>query len=70
MTTTWALSFFLLQELATVPRSKTIFLIGFYALVWHVAVGKGSRWNRDPVCVITLYYLLRRELRRDAFGLV
>jgi 4-amino-4-deoxy-L-arabinose transferase-like glycosyltransferase len=62
MTTTWALSFFLLQELASVPRSKTIFLIGFYALVGMSLVAKGLVGIVIPFGVITLYYLLRREL--------
>jgi 4-amino-4-deoxy-L-arabinose transferase-like glycosyltransferase len=62
MTTTWALSFFLLHELASVPRSKTIFLIGFYALVGMSLVAKGLVGIVIPFGVITLYYLLRREL--------
>ncbi len=62
MTTTWALSFFLLQELASVLRSKTIFLIGFYAFVGLSLLAKGLVGIVIPFGVITLYYLLRRDL--------
>jgi 4-amino-4-deoxy-L-arabinose transferase-like glycosyltransferase len=62
MTTTWALSFFLLQELGSDPRLKTIFLIGFYALVGMSLVAKGLVGIVIPFGVIALYYLLRREL--------
>jgi len=62
MTTTWALSFFLLHEVARVPRSKTIFLVGFYALVGLSLLAKGLVGIVIPFGVVTLYYLLRREL--------
>ncbi len=62
MTTTWALSFFLLHEVARVPRSKTIFLFGFYALVGLSLLAKGLVGIVIPFGVVTLYYLLRREL--------
>jgi 4-amino-4-deoxy-L-arabinose transferase-like glycosyltransferase len=72
MTTTWALSFFLLQELSSVPKSKTIFLIGFYALVGLSLLAKGLVGIVIPFGVVTLYYLLRRELpaRRILFSLI
>ena len=62
MTTTWSLSFFLLHEVARVPRSKTIFLVGFYALVGLSLLAKGLVGIVIPFGVVTLYYLLRREL--------
>jgi len=62
MTTTWALSLFLLHEVTRVPRSKTIFLFGFYALVGLSLLAKGLVGIVIPFGVVTLYYLLRREL--------
>ncbi len=72
MTTTWALSFFVLEELTSIPRSKNIFLAGFYALVGLSLLAKGLVGIVIPFGVVALYYLLKRELpaRRVSLSLL
>ena len=62
MTTTWALSFFFLQEMAETSRAKALFLAGFYAAVGLSLLAKGLVGIVIPFGVVTIYYLLRREL--------
>ena len=61
MTTTWALAFFILQELAQTPRARTALLTGFYALVGLSLLAKGLVGIVIPFGVLTFYYVLRRE---------
>ncbi len=61
MTTTGALSFFVLQELAETQRVRTALLGGFYALVGMSLLAKGLVGIVIPFGVLIFYYLFRRE---------
>jgi 4-amino-4-deoxy-L-arabinose transferase-like glycosyltransferase len=61
MTTTWALSFFVLQEFATTSRARTTLLSGFYIAVGLSLLAKGLVGVVIPFGVVGLYYVLRRE---------
>lgn len=61
MTTTWALAFFLLHELAHTRSRKTWLLAGFYALVGLSLIAKGLVGIVVPFGVVGFYYLLRRK---------
>jgi len=61
MTTTWSLAFFLLQELATTVRTRTLLLAGFYLAVGFSLLAKGLVGIVIPFGVTSFYYLLRRE---------
>jgi 4-amino-4-deoxy-L-arabinose transferase-like glycosyltransferase len=60
MTVTWALSFFLLEEMAQTHRYKTLLLIGFYVFVGLSLLAKGLVGIVIPFGVVGLYYLLKR----------
>jgi 4-amino-4-deoxy-L-arabinose transferase-like glycosyltransferase len=62
MTTTWALVFFLLSDLATARRASLAFLAGFYIFVGLSLIAKGLVGVVIPFGVVGLYYLLRRQL--------
>ncbi len=57
MTTTWALTLFLLHEL----RNKRSFLAGFYVFVGLSLLAKGLVGIVIPFGVVGLYYVLRRK---------
>jgi 4-amino-4-deoxy-L-arabinose transferase-like glycosyltransferase len=61
MTTTWALSFFILQEFAATARGRTMLLSGFYIAVGLSLLAKGLVGVVIPFGVVGLYYVLRRE---------
>ena len=58
MTTTWALAFFLLHELA--PQKRSAALIGFYICIGLSLLAKGLVGIVIPFGVVGLYFLLRR----------
>jgi 4-amino-4-deoxy-L-arabinose transferase-like glycosyltransferase len=61
MTTTWALSCFLLSELAEDQRRQTLMRVAFYFCVGLSLLAKGLVGIVIPGGVIGFYYLLRRE---------
>ena len=61
MTTTWAFAFFLLQELASTTRSRTLLLAGFYLAVGLSLLAKGLVGLVIPFGVTSFYYLLSRQ---------
>ncbi len=60
MTTTWALSFFLLHEVAKRKRGRSLLLIAFYSFVGLSLVAKGLVGIVIPFGVVAFYYVLRR----------
>jgi 4-amino-4-deoxy-L-arabinose transferase-like glycosyltransferase len=65
MTSTWALSFFMLSELADVSGKQTRFLIGFYFFVGLSLIAKGLVGFVIPFGVVGLYFLLIRAWPRQ-----
>jgi 4-amino-4-deoxy-L-arabinose transferase-like glycosyltransferase len=59
MTTTWALAFFMLYELA--QRRVVLLLVGFYVCVGLSLLAKGLVGIVIPFGVVGSYYLIRRE---------
>ena len=72
MTTTWALTFFILYELESSENLRDVFLPGFYAFIGLSLLGKGLVGIVIPIGVVGLYYLLQRRLpgRTTLFSLV
>ena len=66
MTTTWALSCFLLSELGEDLRRQTLMRVGFYFFVGLSLLAKGLVGIVIPAGVIGFYYLLRREWPKRA----
>lgn len=62
VTISWALGFFLAQELTDNSRKRNLWLAGFYVFVGLSLIGKGLVGIVIPFGVVTLYYALRREL--------
>ena len=62
MTTTWALTFYILQELEENPKLRRWFLVGFYTFVGFSLLAKGLIGIVIPIGVAALYYLFRRKL--------
>lgn len=62
MTISWALALFILQEFAQTSRARTILLAGFYGFIGVALIAKGLVGIVIPFGVLTLYYVLRREL--------
>lgn len=60
MTTTWALSFFLLGDLAQDSARRTRYLLGFYVFIGLSLLAKGLVGVVIPFGVVSFYYLLRR----------
>lgn len=60
MTTAWSLAFFLLHELPTTQRKRSL-LAGFYAFVGLSLLAKGLVGIVIPFGVVGVYYVLRRS---------
>ena len=63
MTVTWAISFFLAQELEPNSRRRTLFLIGFYVFIGLSLLAKGLV-GLLPLAIVASYYVLRWEWPR------
>jgi 4-amino-4-deoxy-L-arabinose transferase-like glycosyltransferase len=72
MTTTWALAFYLLQELEGSTKRRLAFLSGFYVFIGLSLLAKGLVGIVIPIGVVALYHLFRRTLpeRRTLTGLL
>ncbi len=64
MTTTWALTFFLLHELESEPKRRNGWLAGCYVLVGVSLLAKGLVGIVIPAGVVGLYFLFERRLPR------
>jgi 4-amino-4-deoxy-L-arabinose transferase-like glycosyltransferase len=61
MTSAWALSFFIRQELAADRRARRLLLAGFYCFVGLSLLAKGLVGIVIPFGVVTFYYLVKRR---------
>jgi 4-amino-4-deoxy-L-arabinose transferase-like glycosyltransferase len=62
MTTTWALTFYLLHELEGSAKRRHAFLIGLYVFVGLSLLAKGLVGLVIPIGVVSLYHLFRKRL--------
>ena len=62
MTTTWALAFYLLQELEGSAKRRPAYLFGFYVFIGLSLLAKGLVGIVIPIGVVALYHLFRRRL--------
>lgn len=66
MTTTWALSFYLLHECEHKKQLRIAYLVGFYAFVGLSLLAKGLLGIVIPAGVVGLYYVFCRSRPRGA----
>jgi len=69
MTITWALTFFMVAEVAGNRAGRRIFWIGFYVFIGLSLLAKGLVGLVVPFGVVGSYYLLRRDFHTRTFTL-